>query len=123
MATHTFNPNRARQLAAIHAKERATPGEFHHLQITPVDNGYVVSRHRRLGTHMQGSQFKVGGGSLLGGQSETELLASHHVANAYELHDHLDDVLGENVAHRPVGQHLAVHIPQRGTQNGEPIAS
>lgn len=124
MAIHSFNPNRARQLAAIHAKDRAS-GEFHHLRIHPAQNGYVVTAHHRLGTHYQPSQFKTR--ELLPASApdedfpRTQLHTTHVLPNLDALHDHLDDVLGANVVHRPVGQHLAVHIPQRGTQNDEPI--
>lgn len=125
MAIHSWNPNRARQLAAIHAKER-TAGEFHHVTIVPIENGFTVNRHHAVNTHMQASQFRRSPFSAaLGGPTEesapeTMLQGSHHVASLDDLHDHLDDILGHNVVHRPVGQHLAVHIPQIRTQNSEP---
>lgn len=97
MAIHTFNPTRARQMAAIHEKERAN--QFHHIRITPVENGFTVARHHQTGVLGQ----------------------SHFVANADDLHDHLDQVLGEHTVHKPVGQHLAVHVPQLNTQNDDLI--
>lgn len=118
MATFTYNANRAREMAMIKAKDRQGMSGPH-MKVFPLQGGGLHVEHH--GFHAAVPLPGRRTATLRQHQGPAGLTASHTFANADEFKSHLQDVFGDHFVHTPQGAHFAVHVPQFGTTNSEPV--